>query len=142
MLKKVLFTWVLATMVMGLSLFVLPHPTRVFAADATQPGDISSQEYTFDLNPIAPPGTQRASWLQKGANYFAERAITVMATLAGSFAVLLMVFGGFQMITSVGDEGYEKGKKKILYAIIGLAAVLGAYILVTTVQILIKSING
>ena len=141
-MKKALLIVCLVGFLSGLCLFVLPSPQLAYAQSADTTGNIASEEFGFPLKTITPPGIQQSNWIQKGINYFAERVITVLATLAGSIAVLMMVIGGFRMIVSVGGDGYEKGKKMILWSTVGLLAVFGAYILVTTVQLLIKSIYG
>ncbi|MBN2096134.1 hypothetical protein JW752_01910, partial [Candidatus Peregrinibacteria bacterium] len=80
-------------------------------------------------------------WIERGINYLFERGITIMAATAASAAVLMMSMGGFMMLASAGRQDmYDKGKSYIFKAIIGLAFVLGAYVLVTTVQLIIKSI--
>lgn len=109
-------------------------------------GDVSSGAFMFDLSSIthtAIKGTTRQSWIREGINYFFTRIISVMATLIGSFAVLMMSIGGFLMLSSHGDETqFEKGRNYAKFALIGLGVTLSAYILVTLVQLLIKSIYG
>ena len=66
-----------------------------------------------------------------------------MAGVVGGLSILMMSIGGFMILSSAGDENMvNKGKGYIKYSLIGLTAALGAYILVTAVQILIKSIYG
>ena len=100
----------------------------------------------FDLGTITPPGMEsqeRAGWISRGVNFIFERFITILAATVGSAAVLMMSVGGFMMLASAGRQDmYDKGKSYILKSVIGLAFVLGAYILVTTVQLIIKSIYG
>ncbi|MBI5421608.1 hypothetical protein HZA44_00535 [Candidatus Peregrinibacteria bacterium] len=143
MFKKIAHCLALAALALQLGLFCSVGP--IHAADAATPpeGNLKSTEFMFDLggitNPAIKTGSQ-ASWIKKGVNYFLERGITILATLAGSVAVLMMVWGGFQMITSAGEDGYKHGVETIQRAAIGLVFVLGAYLMVVTVQLLIKSI--
>lgn len=107
-------------------------------------GDIDSSNFMFDLSSVTHEditGTSRQSWIRKGINYFFERIIGVMAAVIGGLSVLVMSYGGLLILTSAGGENqYQKGVSYVKYSLIGLAFVLGAYLLVTLVQILIKSI--
>lgn len=146
MFKKFAIALVIVIGLLAVPAVFMAEAPAVFAADPPEAGDIDSPEFMFDLTPItheAIKGTTRQSWIREGVNYFFERAIGVMATVIGSLAVLMMTFGGFLMLSSAGDEPqYEKGRNYAKFAIIGLAFTLTAYILVTLVQLLIKSIYG
>jgi len=123
--------------------------TPVFAQDSAAAPEPSANSldqpgFTFSLDSIVSDkikGSQQTKWVRGGVNYFLERVITLMATLIGSVSLLMMMFGGFKMLTSVGNETeYKKGIDIIKSAAKGIAFALGAYILVTLVQILIRSI--
>lgn len=61
---------------------------------------------------------------------FIQSVIQVLITLAGLVSVGFFVWGGFGYITSSGNpEALDKSKKTILYSAIGLAIVLGAFVL-------------
>lgn len=61
---------------------------------------------------------------------FIESLIQVLVTLSGLVAAGFFVWGGFGYITSSGNpENLERSKKTILYSAIGLAVVLGAFVL-------------
>lgn len=61
---------------------------------------------------------------------FIKSVIQVLVTLAGLVSVGFFVWGGFGYITSSGNpESLDKSKKTILYSAIGLAIVLGAFVL-------------
>ncbi|MEX1111976.1 MAG: hypothetical protein WEC84_00790 [Candidatus Andersenbacteria bacterium] len=50
--------------------------------------------------------------------------INVFLMLAAIVAAIFIIIGGVWFITSAGDEGQaEKGKKTLLYAVIGLIAI-------------------
>ncbi len=56
----------------------------------------------------------------------------VILYLIGVIAVLFLIIGGFQYITSAGNpDSIEKAKTTILYAIVGIIACLLAYAVVT-----------
>lgn len=65
--------------------------------------------------------------------FFGTIAQWILATV-GALALLFFVLGGFDLITSQGkQEAVEKGKKKIVGALIGLLIVLGAYFIINAV---------
>lgn len=68
---------------------------------------------------------------------FIRNVITVLAGLAGLVATGFFVVGGFTYITSSGNpEQLDKAKRTLTWSAIGLAIVIGAFILaqiVTTI---------
>lgn len=61
---------------------------------------------------------------------FIKSVIQVLVTLAGLVSVGFFVWGGFGYITSSGNpESLDRSKKTIFYSAIGLAIVLGAFVL-------------
>ena len=68
---------------------------------------------------------------------FIRNIITVLAGLAGLVATGFFVVGGFTYITSSGNpEQLDKAKRTLTWSAIGLAIVIGAFILaqiVTTI---------
>ena len=61
---------------------------------------------------------------------FIQSVIQVLVTLAGLVAVGFFVWGGFGYITSSGNpESLDRSKKTIMYSAIGLAIVMGAFVL-------------
>ena len=49
-------------------------------------------------------------------------------------AVLVILYGGFTILTAAGSEGrYEQGKNAIIGAVVGLCIVFGSYILVSLI---------
>lgn len=68
-----------------------------------------------------------------------QRFLDILLTLAGVVAILFIVIGGYQYITSRGAEDQAKaGRKTMTYAIIGLIAVLLAY---TGVNLVVRLIT-
>ena len=111
-----------------------------------QEAGVKDPEFTFQLDVIQHPSMkigEKQNWMRKGVDFLLERAVTIMATTIGGAAVLMMAVGGFMMMFGgIKEDRYNKGKSMIINAAIGLVFVLSAYILVTTVQLLIKSILG
>lgn len=61
---------------------------------------------------------------------FIQSVIQVLVTLAGLISAGFFVWGGVGYITSSGNpESLDRSKKTILYSAIGLAVVLGAFVL-------------
>ncbi len=74
---------------------------------------------------------------------FIQSVIQVLITLAGLVSVGFFVWGGFGYITSSGNpESLDRSKKTILYSAIGLAIVLGAFVLSNVVTQLATTAFG
>ena len=66
---------------------------------------------------------------------FIKSVIQIMVTLAGLFAAGFFVWGGVGYITSSGNpESLDRSKKTILYSAIGLAIVLGSFVLTNIIS--------
>ncbi len=54
--------------------------------------------------------------------------------VVGGLSLVMMVYGGFQWLTSAGnDEKVKRGTQTMMWSIIGLVVVLASYLLVNTV---------
>lgn len=74
---------------------------------------------------------------------FIQSVIQVLVTLAGLVSAGFFVWGGIGYITSSGNpEALDRAKKTILYSAIGLAVVLGAFVLSNVVTQLATSSFG
>lgn len=74
---------------------------------------------------------------------FIQSVIQVLITLAGLVSVGFFVWGGFGYITSSGNpEALDRSKKTIMYSAIGLAIVLGAFVLSSVVTQLATTAFG
>lgn len=74
---------------------------------------------------------------------FIKNVIQILVTLSGLIAAGFFVFGGLGYITSTGNpESLDRSKKTLVYSGIGLAIVLGAYVLTNIVSELAKSAFG
>lgn len=74
---------------------------------------------------------------------FIQNIIQVLVTLSGLVATGFFVWGGVGYITSSGNpEALDRSKKTILYSSIGLAIVLGAFILSNIVTQMATSAFG
>ncbi len=74
---------------------------------------------------------------------FIQSIISVLVTLAGLVAAGFFVWGGVGYITSSGNpESLDRSKKTIFYSAIGLAIVLGAFVLSTIITDLATTAFG
>ena len=63
-----------------------------------------------------------------------DNVLKVVFGVAGGVAMIMIVIGGFKYITSLGNaQNVAKAKDTILYAVIGLLAIILAYSIVTFV---------
>ncbi len=93
----------------------------------------------LSVSPVFAQTTGGVSQIQS----FIQSVIQVMITLAGLIAVGFFVYGGFGYITSSGNpESLDRSKKTILYSAIGLAIVLGAFVLSSVVTQLATTAFG
>lgn len=96
--------------------------------------------YTFFLT--ASPAFAASADVSK-IQTFIQSIIQVLVTLAGLTAMGFFVWGGFGYITSSGSpEALDRSKKTILYSAVGLAVVLGAFVLTNIVTQLATSAFG
>ena len=74
---------------------------------------------------------------------FIESVIQVLITLAGAVSVGFFVWGGFGYITSSGNpEKLDQSKNTIKYSALGLAIVLGAFVISSIVTQLATAAFG
>ncbi len=74
---------------------------------------------------------------------FIQNIIQILVTLGGLIAVGFFIWGGYGYMTSSGNpESLDRSKKTILYSAIGLAIVLGAFVLTNIVTQLATSAFG
>lgn len=65
-----------------------------------------------------------------GAMLYGERILRFLLSGLGGLTLLMFVYGGLQWMLAEGnEEKITKAKRTIMYAILGLAAVLGSYII-------------
>ncbi|NQV90815.1 hypothetical protein HQ487_05440 [Candidatus Uhrbacteria bacterium] len=67
------------------------------------------------------------------------RIINAILSVTGSIALLMFIYGGFLFLISGGGENVKKGKEVMKWAVIGLAVIIGAYMLVSTVVTALES---
>lgn len=87
------------------------------------------------VNPIG--GSARDGGNKQGTvniNIIIGNAIKVVLGIVGSISLLVFVFGGYQLLTSAGDDSKVRmGSNAMLYATIGLFIIFGAYAILNTI---------
>ena len=84
---------------------------------------------TLTFLSLAFPAYAASSDVTKIQSFF-KSVIQVLVTIAGLVSAGFFVWGGIGYITSSGNpETLDRSKKTILYSAIGLAVVLGAFVL-------------
>ena len=67
-------------------------------------------------------------------NSLLVRVINILLFVTAGIAVLFVIIGGFQYITSAGNpEGAKKGKTTVVNAIIGLVIIVLSYVIINVV---------
>ncbi len=96
--------------------------------------DIGKTSYTFDVDSIF-PSPQKApgdNGVDNVIDYIVAM-IPLLTTLMAVWAVIMVIFGGFQMVIGgANSEQTEKGKSIIKDALMGLLFGLLAYVIITT----------
>ena len=76
-------------------------------------------------------------------NQLYKKFIDLVLAATGSIAVLFIIIGGFQYLTSAGnEEAAEKGKKTLINSIIGLVVIIMAAAIVRIVTEALTSSSG
>jgi hypothetical protein len=69
--------------------------------------------------------------------------IRIALGFAGAVAVVFVIIGGFQYMTSSGNEEQaEKGKKTLINAIIGVVVIVMSYVIINVITNLVSSPSG
>lgn len=85
----------------------------------------------YSVNDAAGQRTMDVPWIAQYASGVYSYAVTIAGLLAG----VMIVVGGFQYLTAGGDTNrISKAKDRIKDALIGLFLVFGAYLILTTVN--------
>lgn len=73
----------------------------------------------------------------KGVETLLQNAAQLLMGFVGALAVIFIIVGGIQYITSAGNSaGTEKAKKTITYAVIGLALALSTTAIINLINTL------
>ena len=112
---------------------LLGLPISVFAQGDVSRG-LGSIRLLFPIGGIA--GSQSLT----GPGGLIYRIISLLLVVAGALAVLFVIIGGYQYITSHGnEEKSESGKKTLVNAIIGVVVIVLAWVIINVV---VNTISG
>ena len=108
----------------ALSLAVLMWPVAVGAQSDTQQG-LNFIRYLFSFGGLAGERTLIG---------LIAAVIQLLLFVAGSLAVLFVIIGGYQYITSAGnEERAERAKKTLVNAIIGIVVILLSFVIISVI---------
>ncbi len=115
--KIILFTFVALHIFVGIS-------SVVYAEQ--KPGQFQGSEMEAQLNAFA--GQKGAELKYSDPRIIVSRLIKTSLSVIGIIAVVLALYAGFLIMTSSGnEEKIEVGKKILMYCVVGVALILGAY---------------
>jgi len=106
-------------------------PPAQAAPEVCNPGEIPTYDSNGAINGC---GDQAALGLKRDGSLteVVGRIINIVLGFLGLIALILFIVGGFQWMTSGGNEEKTAGAKKLMVsAIIGLAIILGAAVIST-----------
>jgi len=62
-----------------------------------------------------------------------KNTVNILLSFVGGFAIIMIIYSGYQYVMSRGDEDkLHHAKKGLTYAIVGLGIAIGAYLLMNT----------
>jgi predicted small integral membrane protein len=118
-LKIIGFILVLLTLFSSPALAATDANNKIFSVCAQTPSSILCKEKNPQGNPVV---------------HLIRVASTIIALLTGVAAVVFIILGGITMITSSGSpEAVANARKRIIYAVVGLAVVALAWTMIAFV---------
>lgn len=94
----------------------------------------SFTQFSGGLQPPSEEGYDPTLTQQTDLRDFVVNAVNFVLGFLGLVAVVMVIYGGFLYVTAAGqEEQTTKGKKSVMYAIIGIVIILISYALVNTV---------
>ncbi len=118
---------ILATLVFALVLIVMPLVIQAQATDVQ--GGL--QGLGGQINATGGTGLFRST---DSPVQIIGKVIRLLLIVSGAIAVLFVVIGGFMYMTSAGNEEQAtKGRKTLIYAIVGIVITVLAYVIVSSI---------
>lgn len=97
-------------------------------------GATSFTEFTGGLEPPPTEGYSPGLVQATSAREYILNVTNFALGFLGLIAIIIVIYGGFLYVTAAGkEEQAGKGKKSIMYALIGIVIILGSYALVNTI---------
>jgi uncharacterized membrane protein YidH (DUF202 family) len=111
-----------------LALASLFLPLPAFAQSSNQ---VQAGLETGGLQPLF--GSAGLTGAQSVSQLIVE-VINIMLIFAGAIAVIFVIIGGYQYLTSAGnEETAEKGKKTLINAIIGVVLIIMSFVIINVI---------
>lgn len=124
-MKKIILTAIFSITLITPILFAV----SVYAQ--TPPAQPTQYEYTV-LAPL--PGTTKADSLKTDLPTYLPGIFNLAIGLSAAFAVFMIVLGGFQYMSTDALQKKQDGKQRIQNAIYGLFLVIGAWLILYTIN--------
>ena len=112
-----------------LFVFLTSKPTLLFAQ-----GSVNLNNTSYELLAPLPIGAGYTEVKKPSTATYIPGMITLVIGLAGALAVIQIIIGGFQYISSEGFGKTSKAKETIQNALLGLLLVIGSYSLLYTIN--------
>lgn len=94
----------------------------------------SFTQFQGGFQPPSPEGYDPALTQQTNLRDFVVNAVNFVLGFLGLVAVVMVIYGGFMYVTAGGqEEQTTKGKKSVMYAMLGIVIILISFALVNTV---------
>lgn len=119
-MKKFLFILFFLTTTFGVGHLAFAQQQYNLLAPVPLSGAASTPSASVDINNIA-------------ANYL-PGIVQLIIGIAGALAVIMIMIGGIEYITSATGMGKSNGKDRIFNAVIGFVLVIGAYTILNTIN--------
>jgi hypothetical protein len=116
---------------------IFVHASRLAAAVLLLPFQVNAaaDKVQEGLNAISSPfGNKGTSLTQTSAAGLIVKVINFALSVAFALAILFVIIAGFRYLTSAGnEEAAKKGKKTLIYALVGIVIIVLSYVLVNIV---------
>lgn len=123
------------------AIFLTPITTSVMAAPpANTPRLAQNTEVEKGLDKIKEPFSGVANFDTRDPYKLIGNAIKLALQIGFAIAVIFVIIGGYFYVTSAGNEEQAtRGRKTIIYSLIGIVVMIMAYVIVSVVVNLIST---
>jgi hypothetical protein len=130
----------IATLLVGFSFIAMPLAVPAMAYAAADITNCLAEGSTLIVTNGSDCGTPSTAGGVTRINTLITDVINIFSAIVGVISVIMIIFGGFQYITSGGDSGkVGTAKTTIIYAIVGLIVVAFAQFIV---QFVLNKVTG
>jgi len=141
-MKKIFALTILSALVFSASLSLAQDDPSITTPSANRDTQVGTPSSNRDTNVSTPGGidlTLPSPLKEKTVEGLIGSIAKYMLQIAVPLATVMIIYGAFQILVAGGSpENIEKGKKTILYAVIGLGIVLLAWIATAAIEEIIR----